>query len=82
MVISRTIYPHPPFDYGSGVRVAASVAADYSFTVGSVYGFERIETAQRAAATNFPIGTVLLSVEDPSGASHIVPAEHLEILND
>lgn len=48
--------------------------------VGSICGFTVVDSAEKAAAKDLPIGTVLALVEESSGGALEVPLGELELI--
>jgi hypothetical protein len=79
MTTHKIVPPHPPFDYGSSVRVRA-MPNPYGFNQGSVFGFRTIEDPSLAEKRGVTVGTVYVLVENESGLATEIPASDLEIV--
>jgi hypothetical protein len=77
MVAGTLTAMYEPFDYGKSVRWRRSGG---TMLEGSICGFREIRNEQAAAATGYPLGTVLALVEIHSGESLEIPLNELELL--
>jgi hypothetical protein len=79
MTVYRIVPAHPPFDYGSSVRVSAT-PSPYGLSQGSVCGFRTIDDHSVAEKRGVAVGTVYVLVESESGLTMEIPANELEIV--
>jgi hypothetical protein len=79
MTIYQMVPPHPPFDYGSSVRVSAT-PNPYEFSQGSACGFRTIDDPSVAEKRGVAVGTVCVLVENESGLAVEMLASDLEIV--
>lgn len=77
MVAGKLSAMYEPFDYGKSVRWRRGGG---TMLEGSICGFREVSSEQVAAATGFPVGTVLALVEIQSGESLEIPLRELELL--
>jgi hypothetical protein len=79
MTTHKIVPPHPPFDYGSSVRVRVT-PNPHGVSQGSVCGFQTIEDRSLAEKRGVVVGTVYVLVENESGLTIEIPANDLEIV--
>jgi hypothetical protein len=79
MVSHKIVPPHPPFEYGSAVRVRVK-PNPHNIVQGSVFGFRKIDDLATADERNVPVGTLYVLVENEAGVAFEIPANDLEPL--
>ena len=77
MATHQVIDSHSPFECASAVRLRL---ADGTAFEGSIFGFNVVDTAEKASSRGLPLGTVLALVENHLGDTVEAPVNELELI--